>query len=67
MNVMAKAATHKRMRPAASQARKPKASGLDRLLSAEERRALDAMQVQMDQIQATLDEIEQSMRARNAW
>jgi hypothetical protein len=32
-----------------------------------ERRILAEMQVQLRQINATLDEIEQSMRERNAW
>lgn len=76
MNVMAKASTYKGVR--ASSANKVAAlrsprrtrkmvAPVKRSPARRQQRMLAAMQVQIRQINATLDEIEQSMRERQAW
>lgn len=76
MNAMAKASTSKRVRsssankPAmpgtAKRARKVAGSAKESAAS-RERRILAEMQMQLRQINATLDEVEESRRERQAW
>jgi hypothetical protein len=76
MNAMPKASTYKGVR--SSQATKPaglrhrtrvakNTASAKESAACRDRRILAEMQVQLRQINATLDEIEQSMRERNAW
>jgi hypothetical protein len=76
MNAMPKASTYKRVR--STSADKPATSGSPTRAGKKgacakesparhDQRLLAEMQVQLRQINATLDEVEQSMRERGAW